>query len=255
MARPAPGPGRLLERIGDGAPRGMTVHDRTRLIGRLRHQLSIASAANISDAVPISSSQLPHGTACGGEEARLRAIGSRADERPSAVREGRTGRVGESAGASVKGSPKVCFANFGPQLVLAIPRPCRGALYQKRLWQSPRRLHASFRCLRSRADNSTPPSPQRGERAHAYVKAIASEILLNENIPVIPAEAGIPRLSRSAEWLWRQVAAPSPYVQSMEACISILNSSCNGIIALQHNPSGRGLSEPEPGRQPFNLKI
>lgn len=36
MARPASGPGRLLERIGDGAPRGMTVHDRTRLIGRLR---------------------------------------------------------------------------------------------------------------------------------------------------------------------------------------------------------------------------
>ena len=37
MARPASGPGRLLERIGDDAPRGMTVHDRTRLIGRLRH--------------------------------------------------------------------------------------------------------------------------------------------------------------------------------------------------------------------------
>ena len=37
MARPASGPGRLLERIGDDAPRGMTVHDRTRLTGRLRH--------------------------------------------------------------------------------------------------------------------------------------------------------------------------------------------------------------------------
>ena len=36
MARPASGPGRLLERNGDVAPRGMTVHDRTRLIGRLR---------------------------------------------------------------------------------------------------------------------------------------------------------------------------------------------------------------------------
>lgn len=36
MARPASGPGRLLERIGDGTPRGMTVQDRTRLIGRLR---------------------------------------------------------------------------------------------------------------------------------------------------------------------------------------------------------------------------
>ncbi len=35
MAWPALGPGRLLERCGDAAPRGMTVHDRTRLIGRL----------------------------------------------------------------------------------------------------------------------------------------------------------------------------------------------------------------------------
>ena len=37
MTLPASGPGRLLERSGDAAPRGMTVHDRTRLIGRLRH--------------------------------------------------------------------------------------------------------------------------------------------------------------------------------------------------------------------------
>ena len=37
MTRPASGPGRLLERNGDVAPRGMTVQDRTRLIGRLRH--------------------------------------------------------------------------------------------------------------------------------------------------------------------------------------------------------------------------
>ncbi len=35
MSWPATSPGRLLERIGDDAPRGMTVHDRTRLIGRL----------------------------------------------------------------------------------------------------------------------------------------------------------------------------------------------------------------------------
>lgn len=35
MAWPALGPGRLLERCGNAAPRGMTVHDRTRLIGRL----------------------------------------------------------------------------------------------------------------------------------------------------------------------------------------------------------------------------
>ena len=39
MPRPAVSPGRLLERIGDDAPRGMTVHDKTRLIGRLRHIL------------------------------------------------------------------------------------------------------------------------------------------------------------------------------------------------------------------------
>src|SRR5690606_10811060 len=36
MPRPAVSPGRLLERRGDAAPRGMTVQDRTRLIGRLR---------------------------------------------------------------------------------------------------------------------------------------------------------------------------------------------------------------------------
>ena len=35
MTRPASLPGRLLERNGDVAPRGMTVHDRTRLTGRL----------------------------------------------------------------------------------------------------------------------------------------------------------------------------------------------------------------------------
>ena len=42
MAWPASGPGRLLERYGDVAPRGMTVHDKTRLIGRLRrfHRLA-----------------------------------------------------------------------------------------------------------------------------------------------------------------------------------------------------------------------
>ena len=39
MTLPASGPGRLLERTGDRAPRGMTVPDRTRLIGRLRHFL------------------------------------------------------------------------------------------------------------------------------------------------------------------------------------------------------------------------
>ncbi|UDI80146.1 hypothetical protein XCM_4150 [Xanthomonas citri pv. mangiferaeindicae] len=39
MAWPALDPGRLLERRGDVAPRRMTVHDRTRLIGRLRRLL------------------------------------------------------------------------------------------------------------------------------------------------------------------------------------------------------------------------
>ncbi|MEY2862960.1 MAG: hypothetical protein RLY58_667 [Pseudomonadota bacterium] len=36
MAWPASDAGRLLERIGDGAPRGMIVLDRTRLTGPLR---------------------------------------------------------------------------------------------------------------------------------------------------------------------------------------------------------------------------
>ena len=35
MAWLAPLPGRLLERVGNGAPRGMVAHDRTRLIDRL----------------------------------------------------------------------------------------------------------------------------------------------------------------------------------------------------------------------------
>jgi hypothetical protein len=35
MAWPASDAGRLLERVGDGAPRGMIVLDRTRLIGPL----------------------------------------------------------------------------------------------------------------------------------------------------------------------------------------------------------------------------
>ena len=42
MPLPAVSPGRLLERTGDGAPRGMTVLDRTRLTGRLRHLFSAA---------------------------------------------------------------------------------------------------------------------------------------------------------------------------------------------------------------------
>ena len=32
-----PSPGALLEHCGDAVPRGMVVHDRTRLSGRLRH--------------------------------------------------------------------------------------------------------------------------------------------------------------------------------------------------------------------------
>lgn len=44
MLRPAVSPGRLLERNGDVAPRGMTVHDRTRLTGRLRHFIQITGS-------------------------------------------------------------------------------------------------------------------------------------------------------------------------------------------------------------------
>ena len=46
MVRPVPHPGRLLERNGDVAPRGMTVHDRTRLTGRLRHFPRADDASN-----------------------------------------------------------------------------------------------------------------------------------------------------------------------------------------------------------------
>jgi hypothetical protein len=47
MLRPAVSPGRLLERIGDDAPRGMTVLDRTRLTGRLRrHSLNAQHSRN-----------------------------------------------------------------------------------------------------------------------------------------------------------------------------------------------------------------
>ena len=35
MAWPASLPGRLLEAVGNGGPRGMVAHDRTRLIGGL----------------------------------------------------------------------------------------------------------------------------------------------------------------------------------------------------------------------------
>ncbi len=42
MLRPAVSPGRLLELCGDTKPRRMIVHDRTRLIGRLRTLLYVA---------------------------------------------------------------------------------------------------------------------------------------------------------------------------------------------------------------------
>src|SRR5690606_5330629 len=47
MPWPAVSPGRLLERIGDDAPRGMTVHDRTRLIGRRRRPKAKASESPV----------------------------------------------------------------------------------------------------------------------------------------------------------------------------------------------------------------
>ncbi len=45
LAEPA---GRLLERTGNRAPRGMTVHDRTRLIGQL-HFISEKIVEPLSD--------------------------------------------------------------------------------------------------------------------------------------------------------------------------------------------------------------
>ena len=51
MAWPALGSGRLLEKGGDAFPRGMTVHDRTRLIGRLpsipHHRLAMPWSAGV----------------------------------------------------------------------------------------------------------------------------------------------------------------------------------------------------------------
>jgi hypothetical protein len=46
MDRLDPHPGALLERCGDASPRGMVVHDRTRLNGRLRHPKQRATAAS-----------------------------------------------------------------------------------------------------------------------------------------------------------------------------------------------------------------
>jgi hypothetical protein len=43
MVRPALNPGRLLEPVSDCWPRGMTVHDRTRLIGQLHFYLKTKS--------------------------------------------------------------------------------------------------------------------------------------------------------------------------------------------------------------------
>src|SRR5690606_30450421 len=48
MTLPASGPGRLLERSGDAAPRGMTVQDRTRLIGRLRPNKAKSARSPVS---------------------------------------------------------------------------------------------------------------------------------------------------------------------------------------------------------------
>jgi hypothetical protein len=44
MDRLDPHPGALLERCGDASPRGMVVHDRTRLNDRLRHQKTETAA-------------------------------------------------------------------------------------------------------------------------------------------------------------------------------------------------------------------
>ena len=72
MPRPAVPPGRLLERRGDAAPRGMAVHDRTRLIGRLRPFISfvIPAQAGIARRDPVEPSLLGL-IAAGSEQARL----------------------------------------------------------------------------------------------------------------------------------------------------------------------------------------
>ena len=65
MTWPASGPGRLLERNGDVAPRGMTVQDRTRLIGRLRHlQLPRELARGPHDVARVGTGRCPRVTRC-----------------------------------------------------------------------------------------------------------------------------------------------------------------------------------------------
>lgn len=51
MAWPALGPGRLLERYGNVAPRGMAVQDRTRLTGRLPNHAKSDLARSPDNAV------------------------------------------------------------------------------------------------------------------------------------------------------------------------------------------------------------
>ena len=94
MSRPAMSPGRLLERNGDVAPRGMTVHDRTRLIGRLRAfpgcaWKTLKFAGQILGLRYASPNPRPFGAAFSG----LRPV-----------------------------NPKICVANFGPRYVHPNPR-------------------------------------------------------------------------------------------------------------------------------------
>ncbi len=94
MAWPALDPGRLLERCGDVAPRRMTVHDRTRLTGRLRHLRSAFALLEGAHAlyrrwryktrVPLRAFQIPAAVRC-----LLRAFAQRRHPRfvpPVAVR-------------------------------------------------------------------------------------------------------------------------------------------------------------------------
>jgi len=79
---PASRPGRLLEWRGDASPRGMTAHDRTRLIGRLRPLYVFSSrppgrrlAAVGSDRQAVPACRLAHVGASDGATGTERANG------------------------------------------------------------------------------------------------------------------------------------------------------------------------------------
>ena len=108
MPRPAVSPGRLLERSGDAAPRGMTAHDRTRLMA--------GSAASIDALASIEAPKFAEQTL--GPRPLLQTPPLRGAPLPR-------GSISRCAR-----NPKICRANFGPRYVLPIPTAIAAPPYQ-----------------------------------------------------------------------------------------------------------------------------